>query len=347
MQVSQVLRALPVAALCVTASLAAQTGYRVKTDGTWFHQSPEGKRLARLVAGVVLPGATVQNDWVQVTLDGWIFATSIGPSTREGFDVAVTHAGEENMRATPRGAVIAHVPQGFGLAKTGEDGKWVHVRRDGWVRLTAVEPTAVAASSRSGTVAPVDSSSTLPPAPLRTRSAADSGGAADASHAAASRRTTLYREPEGLATGAIASQTPLRVLGRSGEWTRVQFEGWVRTADLAAAPPGVLVGVSAAELRADPQRYAGQVVQWTLQYIALQTADDLRPDIPDGTTYVLARGPLPERGFVYVVLPDGNAGPVAALAPLTTIHITARVRVGRSRFIGNPVVDLISLEAQP
>ena len=101
---------------------------------------------ARLVAGVVLPGATVQNDWVQVTLDGWIFATSIGPSTREGFDVAVTHAGEENMRAGPRGPVIARVPQGFGLAKTGEDGKWVHVRRDGWVRLTAVEPTAVAAS---------------------------------------------------------------------------------------------------------------------------------------------------------------------------------------------------------
>jgi len=37
--------------------------------------------------------------------------------------------------------------------------------------------------------------------------------------------------------------------------------------------------VSAAELRAEPQRYAGQVLRWTLQYIAVQKADDLRPDI--------------------------------------------------------------------
>src|SRR5947207_7254001 len=40
-----------------------------------------------------------------------------------------------------------------------------------------------------------------------------------------------------------------RVLGRSGEWTRVELEGWVKSADLEIAPPGVLVGITAAELR--------------------------------------------------------------------------------------------------
>jgi len=172
-------------------------------------------------------------------------------------------------------------------------------------------------------------------------------GPVDPSRAQPARRTTLYRAPEGPAAGALAPETPLRVLGRSGEWTRVQFEGWVKTADLATAPLGVLVGVSAAELRADPQRYVGQVVRWTLQVIALETADDLRPDLADGTPYLLARGPLPERGFVYVIVPDAKKAAVATLAPLATVQVTARVRVGRARFIGNPVVELLSLEAQP
>jgi hypothetical protein len=136
----------------------------------------------------------------------------------------------------------------------------------------------------------------------------------------------------------------LRVLGRSGEWTRVQVEGWVRAQDLEIAPPGVLVGVSAAELRAEPGRFAGRVLRWTLQYIATQTADDLRPDIPRGTTYLLARGPLPERGFVYVLVPDGRRSQIETLVPLVTMQVTVRVRQGRSRFIGNPVVDLINLE---
>jgi hypothetical protein len=137
----------------------------------------------------------------------------------------------------------------------------------------------------------------------------------------------------------------VRVLSRTGEWTRVQFEGWVKSADLAAAPPGVLLGVSAAELRADPERFRGQVLRWTLQYIALQTADELRPDIPAGATYMLARGPSPERGFVYVVIPETRRATVDRLTALATIQVSVRVRAGRSRFLGHPVVDLISLES--
>ncbi|MGE5743192.1 MAG: hypothetical protein ACM368_04625, partial [Gemmatimonadota bacterium] len=86
---------------------------------------------------------------------------------------------------------------------------------------------------------------------------------------------------------------------------------------------------------------------WTLEIIALRTADDLRPDIPDGSAYLLARGPVPERSFIYVVVPESKRAAVDALSPLATVQATVRVRTGRSRFVGNPVVDLVSLEVQP
>jgi hypothetical protein len=89
------------------------------------------------------------------------------------------------------------------------------------------------------------------------------------------------------------------------------------------------------------------VVQWVLQYVATQVADDLRPDIPEGSTYLLARGPVPERGFVYVMVPEIRRAQIETLTPLVELRITARVRAARSRFLGNPVVDLITLEVLP
>src|SRR5439155_814117 len=254
MQSSRALRALPVVlGLVAPLPLAAQTRYRVTTDGAWFCQEPGGKRLARLARGAVLMGGEVQGDWQGVMLEGWIFATSVpSPST------------------------------------------------------------------------PVD--------PSRVVSA---------------RRTVLYQSPEGQPAGTLAPSAPLRVLGRSGEWTRVELEGWVKSADLEIAPPGVLVGITAAELRTDPQRYTGQVLRWTLQFISTQQADELRPEIPNGATYMLARGPLPERGFVYVVVPEARRAQLETITPLATIQVTARVRTGRTRFLGNPVLDMISLETLP
>jgi hypothetical protein len=178
-------------------------------------------------------------------------------------------------------------------------------------------------------------------------SALPDSGPGDAAHAQPARRTTLYRAPEGPEAGTLGASTPLRVVSRSGDWTRVQVEGWVKSADLTAGAPGALVGVSAAELRTDPDRYLGQTLRWTLQYIALQKADELRPEIPAGASYLLTRGPLPERGFVYVVVPDGKQALVASLAALSVVQVTVRVRAGRSHFLGNPVVDLLSLDVQP
>src|SRR5437762_5489631 len=90
MQSSRALRALPVVlGLVAPLSLAAQARYRVTTDGAWFYQEPGGKRLARLARGAVLMGAEAQDDWQGVMVEGWIFATSVGPTPRAGYDLTV------------------------------------------------------------------------------------------------------------------------------------------------------------------------------------------------------------------------------------------------------------------
>jgi len=339
MQSIHALRALPVA-LLIAAPLASQARYRVTADNEWFYQAADGRRLAQIARGAEVQGGAIQGDWITVTLDGWIFATSVGPSPKPEFDLAVTPDGGENLRAAPGGALVGHLAKGFGLKQLATQTRWVHVQRQGWMKRASLLPLAAVSTT---TAASTDSDSTK----ARPSTPPGDSSSVDPSKAQPNRRTTLYRAPDGPPAGAITPETPLRVLSRSGEWARVQFEGWVKTSDLQTNTPGVLVGVSAAELRTDPARFQGQVLKWSLQFIAVEIADDLRPDVPDGATYLLARGPSPEHGFVYVVVPDAKKALVASLAPLANIDITARVRVGRSRYLGNPVVDLISLEVRP
>ena len=350
MQVTQIVPSLLAALGLLVPSPESQapSRYRVNVDNAWFYQDVAGRRVARLARGAVLSAGATRNDWVQVMLEGWIFATSIGPSDRPDFDLLVTKSPNENLRGAPAGPLVAELAQGFGLKRaTAPDssGRWVHVQRQGWVQRSALAPIADVVATRTADTSQASDSQAAPPsAPNPQAPTPQSPTPIDSTRAQPTRVTTLYRAPDGPEAGTVATDTPLRVLSRNGEWTRVQFEGWVKGGDLQAAPAGVQVGVTAAELRAEPQRYVGQVLRWNLEFIAIQKADDLRPDIPSGSSYVLARGPLPERGFVYIIVPDARLPAFRALTPLATMTITARVRNGRSRYLGNPIVDLISLE---
>lgn len=329
MQSSRVFCTLPVAFALAAAPLVAQLRYQVEVEGEWFHQEPGQRRLGRLARGarVAAAGAT-EGQWTRVTIEGWIFERSVGPATRPGFELSVTRDPEENVRSAPNGAVVARLVTGVQLKRVSASGGWVQVRREGWVRRAGLTPLG-------------DTSATG--AADTTRAVADSG-AVDPSAVRTARATPLHSAPGGEESGRLAERTRVHVLSRGDEWSRVQVEGWVRTPDLEEAAPGVLVGVTAAELRAQPQRYVGQVLRWSLQYIATQTGDELRPDIPAGAPYLLAKGPLPELGFVYVVVPDSLRAAVGRLSPLARIDVTARVRSGRSRYLGHPVLDLIALE---
>jgi hypothetical protein len=212
------------------------------------------------------------------------------------------------------------------------------------MKRAALEPVAAVVSARTA------ASDTSPAASGRRpggNAPTPDSSPPDSARAQPAHRTTIYRAPEGPEAGTLGQSTPLRVMSRTGDWTRVQLEGWVRTTDLATGGAGALTGITAAELRTDPQRFVGQSLRWTLQYIATQQADELRPEIPAGGMYLLTRGPLPERGFVYLVVPDAKLSLVTSLTPLSVIQVTVRVRAGRSRYLGNPVVDLLTLEVQP
>src|SRR5881628_77395 len=152
MQSSRALRALPVVLWLLPAPpLAAQARYRVITDGAWFYQEAGGKRLARLARGALVSGGGEQGDWLGATLEGWIFATSVGATARGGYDLAVTRAPEENLRSAPAGALVGKLPQGFLLTRVADASTdtWLHVTRNGWMEKGSVEPVPQVASSRT------------------------------------------------------------------------------------------------------------------------------------------------------------------------------------------------------
>src|SRR5882762_246569 len=167
MQVSQIVRALLVVASLATPGPAASqvaSRYRVTADNTWFYQDVGGRRIARLARGAVLAGGAARNDWIQVTLEGWIFATSVGRSDRPDFDLLVTRAPNENLRAAPAGPLVAELSQGFGLKRAPPDssGRWVHVVREGWVQRSALAPTADIVSTRTVDTSQASDSQAVP-----------------------------------------------------------------------------------------------------------------------------------------------------------------------------------------
>jgi hypothetical protein len=169
----------------------------------------------------------------------------------------------------------------------------------------------------------------------------DAAGVASSGGLVAEERPGLDRAVA--ATGTLAPEAPVRIMARSGEWVRIQTEGWVRESELRPAAPGVLVGVSAAEVRSRPAEFEGQMVQWVIQTISIQEADELRGGIPRGRRYVLARGPLPEAGFLYIIVSDEQVAELERLPPLAELVIIGRIRVGRSRYLGNPILELVEM----
>lgn len=316
----------------VPARAPAQARYRAtRADNFRQQPGPDQKVLGSVYQGAEVTAGQTKDGWVEVTLEGWVWGRSLGPTTRDGFHLAVTTGGGENLRAQPNGRVLARLAQGFLLDSVSRAGGWVQVRRTGWMRGQSLEPVG----------APTVAAPSAPPPP--TRDPPVPAGSASLDRAVTAHQTDVRRVPEGESTGTLLEDTPVRVLARSGEWVRVATEGWIRETDLKPASAGVLAGVSGAEVRARPAEFEGKTVQWGVQYLALQTADELRREIPQGQRYMLARGPLPEAGFIYVILSPSWLTRIEQLQPLAGLVIIARIKTGRSQYLGNPVVELVDL----
>jgi hypothetical protein len=301
----------------------AQRVAKVARQGEPFLSDTGGVELGRLSQGALVAVGTAQGSATPVALEGWIIATSVQHTDRDGHDLAVSRP--ENLRAAPNGQLVARLVRNALLDSLETRGGWVHVRRNGWVATQglAAAPAAAQVASTAG----ADSADT----------------AADAGVVVLGRQVQLYRNPDAPASGVLEAGSPVRVTERAGEWLRVETSGWVRERDVRRAGAQDVTGVTAADLRNSPNEWKGKVLRWTIQFISLQTADDLRPDFTPGEHYILARGPGPEYAFIYLIVPPEKLAQVSRLQPLDSITVLARVVSGRSTILANPILELLDI----
>jgi len=309
--------------------LHAQELYRVvRTENFRREASDNSPALARVIQGTDITGISTGGDWIGVTLDGWIWSASVRPANQGALNLRVMADGGENLRDAPNGTILARVSEGTYLDEVSRRGDWIRVRREGWIWGSSLE---LAQSPQ--------------PEP-QERPQPTGGSAATLDRAVLANSAPLFSIPGGSETATLQEETAVRVVTRTGEWVRIQTEGWVRESDLKPAADGVLEGVTGAEVRGRPEEYEGKLLQWTLQYLATQQADELRNEMQEGESYMLARGPLPEAGFVYVTLSQSQLADVARFSPLTQVVIIGRVRVARSRYLGNPILELVDFDVR-
>lgn len=357
-QSSPGLRRLPACAVAVfllfAPGLSAQQVREIST-ATRLRKEPKGVELASLPAGTSVQPKRTQGDWHEVVIEGWIFNRSTEKTRREGYDLVVTAPKGENLRSAPNGELVGRVRTGTLLLKGDVRGAWTRVRRTGWVPRAAVKsPAPKAATPPAARPEPtplVESELTEPvesgalPAQAAAPAPPDKA-AADTERGQVARETALLAAPEGSQYATLQAGAPTRVVGRSGDWVRVQLEGWVRESDLTPGSDASLGRVTAAEVRADPPRYIGRTVDWRLELIAVQTADELRIEMPKGQTYLLTRGPLPEPGFVYVMVTQSQANEFRSLQALQELTLRVTIKAPRTRFLATPVVELVSRVAE-
>lgn len=347
--------ALPLALLAVglpptvlaPAPAAAQT-VEVTVEEENFRQEPMGKRLATVREGTRLRVVGSDGRWRQVVLEGWIWSPSVQASDRAGHDLVVAADGGENLRREPSGdaRVQAHLLEGFLLTGVRERGDWTRVRRTGWMWMPSMRPV----DGEDGG-APGDDES----------EAADGGqaGQAEGGDAPGARDRLVVRgdpaglhlSPDGDTVGVARPDADLEVMERRGEWARVRMEGWVREADAAPLDSAdVARDLTPAEVRANPDRYEGRRVRWTVQFVSLERAEEVRTDFYEGEPFLLARPTGEARrdfsGFVYLAVSPEMLPQVEQLKPLQTIEVLARIRTGRSALMGAPVADVVDFTAR-
>ena len=155
--------------------------------------------------------------------------------------------------------------------------------------------------------------------------------------------TELRAAPDAAVLGQLRAGTSVEVLARQRGWARVRVETWIPDGVLTPADTGFRAQLSAADVRADPEATRGKLVQWRVEFLALQAADPLRKGLADDEPYLLARGPGVENALLYLVVPPSLLGTARALQPLAKVTVTARVREGRSEPVGIPILDVLTL----
>lgn len=309
----------------VTLPLTAQGAGRMPANGD-FHKDPGGTPLGTISKNAAVVFGQTRGGWREVTLVGWVESKTVRPDARDGFDVSVT-TDNTPIRSEPDATapIRAVARTGALFDQVSTRGGWSELRRTAWT------PAAPATPQRA----------VAPGSPPATAPVADTGAKPgnDSSQVAVQGGTQFSAEAGGPPIGTLEATRRARVTERRAGWSRVTLDVWVRDGSVGGAPSAA--GISGKDVRDEPDRYVGQTVEWSLQVLAVQQADELRPELPLGQPYVLARGPMPETGFVYLLLQPKDVAAWRAMAPLAEVRVRATIRAGRTRYLPTPVIELV------
>ena len=304
----------------------AQTTKAVAADADLLKESG-GIQLLHILKGTPVVIGAGNTGGYAATVEGWIPENALHDDKRDGFDISVALAAGTTLRDKPGGNPLASARLGALFDRVEIKGGWVHVKRTGWIAAAAFAAPTPAAT----------------PSPIAPAVAATPHQAPAATGGSAATTVSAGAVLAALAGGSVVAtlESPLHasVLEHKNGWAHVQIDAWVRDASLGNAPEPT--GITAAEIRAAPDKYIGQTVEWTVQLLGIQKADELRPELPAGQPYLLARGPLPESGFVYIAVTLDEAETFRRLEPLAKIRIRATIRAGKSRFLPTPVLNFV------
>jgi hypothetical protein len=299
-----------------------------------FRAQQNGTLLGQLRAGMSLEVIEATDEWLQFDLDAWVWTQSLQAVNRGRFDLVVSVEGGENIRGTPGGEVLGHLEQGTLLETVERIAGWARVRRRAWVWRRSV-----ALFGADPSVGSVDQSS------VTVQSRVDDGAWAPAGLVDA----PILSAPDGDTLAISAAGTNLRVLAREGNWARVSLEGWIWLPEGAGVDGGgpVRTDVALASVVAAPDDYRGEILQWDLQFISLERAEEIRTDFYATEPFLLTRMGEGDQAFVYVAIPPERLGEAQGLNPLEYIRVLGRVRTGSSRLTGSPILELLSFERIP
>jgi hypothetical protein len=357
------MRFLPLLSLALAIPAAASAQATLTTNAK-LRATPNGVLIATLHEGAIVERGKTSGEWTRVTVQGYVYRTGIG-GKRDTFRISAASDGVLlRASAGPKGKQVASLKEGMGLVRVGSRGDWLEVRRTAWVHNSTLSSKA---SGKTLASAKPEKKPTVAEGQMSTADdGTASGGATDdatntshgeiaddgdstatasgaSSTMVAHGRAELLSAPGGKRMAAIDSSASVTVLSRERGWTLVRVEGWVPDSALVPPASSMLTAISAADLRAEPDRYRGETVRWDVQKIALQTADPLRKELAPGEPYLLARGPRDERSLLYLALPPSLVDQARRVEPLAHIVITARVRAGRSEASGVPLLDVLSI----
>jgi len=327
---------VPLLLLLVTASsLVAQA---TVTAASELRAAPNSAPIATVRAGTEVRVRERRGALSRITLEGFIHRDLLG-GRRDSFALSVRAPSGARLRASAaaRASVIASLRDGMGLTQVSRAGEWVRVRRVGWIasaRLRPVREPPPEVREQAGSV----ETTQAPSPPARVPDAPIGSGLTPI------RQALIRLAPDGDSIGGVRPGAVVIPLAREREWMRVRVEGWVRENELQSLDSTVQTRMSAADLRADPDGTRGVVVRWNVQVLSpVQRADPLRRELGENEPYVIARGPDEESALLYLAIPPSMLDAVGAVAPLTSVVITARVRTGRSSPVGVPILDIISI----